>query len=283
MNPYEKGTMSATSKKLYMNNLSKLAGTKEFKNLDFLKDTSSIIQKIDKMNPNTARSYYIAIVSAIKGRRGFKAHESIYFNKMQNLNKTLGDNSYKSIKTKDKYKGITWDMLIHRRQELIDEYNKTNDYDALYNLVLVSLYTILPPRRLMDYSLMKIGNGTDHNFNYYDGSRFIFHHYKTSKTSKTQIETVPDALVKLLSLYIKNKKFPDSPFLLHLPRNSFVSTTTQLNKLLQNAFNNSNIGVSLLRGVYLTSKYGEMMKELKEDTHAMGTSTEIASNVYIQK
>ena len=139
MDVYSNGKMSETSKKLYMNNLAKLAGTKEFSNLDFLKDTDSIIQKIDTMNPNTARSYYIAVVSAVKGRRGFKKQETVYFNKMQDLNKTLGETSHKSERTKEKYTGLTWEMLINRRQELVEEYNKTKNYDALYNLVLVSL------------------------------------------------------------------------------------------------------------------------------------------------
>jgi hypothetical protein len=283
MDVYSNGTMSESSKKVYMNNLSKLAGTKEFKTLDFLKNTDEIIKKIDAMNPNTARSYYIAIVSAIKGRRGFKKQETIYFNKQQEMNKTLGENSHKSDRTKEKYTGITWSDMVKRQDDLVEEYNKTKNQDTLLYLVIVSLYTLLPPRRLMDYTLMKIGNGTNPEFNYYDGSRFIFHHYKTSKSSKTQIEKVPDELVKLLSIYLKHKKFPDSPFLLHASRSPSVSNSTQMNSLLRKAFNNDKVGASLLRGVYLTSKYGDMMKDLREDTKAMGTSEQMASDVYIQK
>lgn len=283
MNPYENGKMSETSKKVYMNNLSKLAGTKDFKNLDFLKDTEGIIKRIDAMNPNTARSYYIAIVSAIKGRRGFKKQEVIYFNKQQDMNKTLGENSFKSDRTKEKYVGITWEDMMKRRDDLIDEYKKTRDYDTLFNLLIVSLYTDLPPRRLMDYTLMKIGSGTDPAYNYYDGSRFIFNRYKTSKSSHTQIEKVPDSLVQILSLYLQNKKYPDSEFLLHAPRSPHMASTNQMNTVLRKAFNNKNIGASLLRGVYLTSKYGDLMKDLRKDVKAMGTSEGVASDVYIQK
>ena len=283
MDPYENGKMSETSKKVYMNNLCRLAGTKEFKSLDFLKNTETIIKRIDGMNPNTGRSYYIAIVSAIRGRKGFKKQETIYFNKQQEMNKTLGNSSHKSDRTKEKYDGLTWDDILKRRKDLIDEYNKSRDYDTLYSLVLVSLYTLLPPRRLMDYMLMKIGTGTDHKFNYYDGTRFIFNHYKTSRTSQTQIEKVPDALVKLLALYMKHKKFPESDFLLHTSRSPSITQNNQMTTLLHKAFNNKNIGASVLRSLFLTSKYGEMMKDLRSDVKAMGTSEGVASGTYIQE
>jgi hypothetical protein len=39
----------------------------------------------------------------------------------------------------------------------------------------------------------------------------------------------------------------------------------------------------MLRSIYLSSKYGTAMEELKEDVQNMGTSTQIAQSNYIKK
>jgi hypothetical protein len=39
----------------------------------------------------------------------------------------------------------------------------------------------------------------------------------------------------------------------------------------------------MLRKLYLTDKYAAVMKEMKEDTQAMGTSTGTAQTNYIKK
>jgi hypothetical protein len=273
-----KNQIGESTKKVYLNNLKKLGGN--FSNLNFLKDTEEIEKKIPT-NPNTERSYYIAIVSALKGRKGFKKQFDYYYEKMTNSNKTLQANSFKSDSTKKKYDGLTYDMLEKRYQDLLDEFKKTHDYQTLQYLILVGLYILVPPRRLMDYILMKIGTGTDASYNYYDGSRFIFNKYKTAKSSKTQIEKVPDELVKLLNLYIKMKPFPESDFLLHTQRTSKVNSNSQMLALLRKAFDNATIGCSVLRSLFLTSKYGDQMKQLKKDVKSMGTSTNVAESTYI--
>jgi hypothetical protein len=284
MNPYENGTMSETSKKVYMNNLVKLAGSKDFKNLNFLKDTHDIREKLATIkNPNTQRSYWIAIVSALKGRKGFAKQYKIYHDGMQSINNELGKESFKTDKTKKKYDGLTQESILNRRKELLDEYNKTGDYNTLLNLVVVSLYTIIPPRRLKDYMMMKIGEGTDMNYNYYTGSRFIFNNYKTKGTYQSQIMEVPKELVKLLNYYIAHKAFQESPFLLHSARTAQISDGSQMNALLHRAFQNKKIGCSVLRSLFLTDKFGNTMQELREDAHDMGTSIDVMNSTYIPK
>jgi hypothetical protein len=53
--------------------------------------------------------------------------------------------------------------------------------------------------------------------------------------------------------------------------------------LLKKSFDNNNIGVSVLRNVFLSEKFGDTMKELKKDTHDMGTSIGVANSTYIKK
>ena len=39
----------------------------------------------------------------------------------------------------------------------------------------------------------------------------------------------------------------------------------------------------MLRNLYLTNKYGDMVEELKNDVKDMGTSVDVALNNYIKK
>lgn len=282
MDIYSNGTMSESSKKVYMNNLAKLAGTKDIKNLNFLKDTKDIQEKITSIkNPNTQRSYWIAVVSALKDKKGFTKQYKTYHDGMLNINQVLGKQSFKTDKTKEKYDGLTQESILKRRQDLLDEYNKTKDYATLVNLVIVSLYTLIPPRRLLDYSLMKIGDGTDMKYNYFTGSRFIFNNYKTKGTYQSQVIDVPKELVKLLNFYIARKEFKDSDFLLHLPRSSSISSSSQMNRMLRRAFQNDKIGCSILRSLFLTDKFGNTMKQLRDNVSDMGTSIDVVNSTYI--
>ena len=58
--------ISEGSLKLYEGNLKRLNGNQDIKNLNFLKDTDSIIKQIKEKKDTTARSYVIAICSILK-------------------------------------------------------------------------------------------------------------------------------------------------------------------------------------------------------------------------
>jgi hypothetical protein len=61
-----------------------------------------------------------------------------------------------------------------------------------------------------------------------------------------------------------------------------ISKSSDITKILNKIFGRY-IGSSMLRNIYLTSKYGSMMKELKDDTSDMGTSVDVAMNTCIKK
>ena len=61
-----------------------------------------------------------------------------------------------------------------------------------------------------------------------------------------------------------------------------IDKSGEITKILNKIFGR-NIGSRMLRNIYLTSKYGTMMQELKDDTSRMGTSVDVAINTYIQK
>jgi hypothetical protein len=139
---------------------------------------------------------------------------------------------------------------------------------------------------------MKLSNDmTDTNFNYLDlkNRQLIFNNYKTDhKYNTIQIPIEPD-LKGVIQSYLKhhpqksklkNKKH-DVHFSVWMdgePINKSGDITKISNKIF-----GRNIGSSMLRNIYLTSKYGTMMTDLKKDTTDMGTSVDVAMNTYIKE
>ena len=67
--------------------------------------------------------------------------------------------------------------------------------------MVLSLYTLHPPRRNIDYSLMKISNNmNDDMFNYLDMDKkqFIFNNYKTQHTYRSVVDPIENELMKVI-------------------------------------------------------------------------------------
>jgi integrase len=109
-----------------------------------------------------------------------------------------------------------------------------------------------------------------------DKFRFIFNRYKTAKSSGTQIIDIPadSPLRSAIMLYIRHHPVPkltkaktEFRFLVKhdgTPMQTVNSMTRLLNKVF-----GRRIGSSMLRHSYLSSKYGKVMEEMKEDAAMM--------------
>jgi len=182
------------------------------------------------------------------------------------------------------------DELLARQKELmavLPEIKKkcdTAQFMRLHDLVVTSLYTLLPPRRNLDYSSMVVDvpvPGAD--LNYYHQGKFIFNVYKTKGAYQQQVVDVPTELQEILKVWLKYKPKEEKHLLIHpdvSPPTPY--TANEMTKVLKRAFNNPNVGVSVLRNVFLSAKYGTVTKQLKEDSEKMGTSVEVAQSTYIK-
>lgn len=59
------------------------------------------------------------------------------------------------------------------------------------------------------------------------------------------------------------------------------SSVNSITRILNKVFG-KKVGSSMLRHIYLSSKYGNVSKEMKEDAKIMGHSTEVQKNTYIK-
>jgi len=295
-----------SSRKLYLANLVRLNGGLPPKNLKFLSDVEAIKEKLQKYKPNTQRSYIISIVSLLKGlkekqQKKFSKLYDTYYTILDEMNKSLKDNTAKTDKEEKEWIGQDAVKAKLEDQMKVLEQIKDNkkltpeEYEKLLHLVVLSLFVLQKPRRNKDYQEAYITKkykpeyGTEKNFLDLFKSEFLFNNYKTQGTYKTQIVALNPLLREIIDFYLKfhplKAKFREKdalvPLLVDYQGEPFTSNNA-LTRMLYKIFG-SKIGSSMLRKLFLTDKYAEVMKQMKDDVADMGTSTQTAQTNYIKE
>lgn len=293
--------ITESSLKLYSSNIKRLNDGEIPKNLNFLKEFDTIIKKLEKYKPNTQRSYLISIVSLLKEEPKMKKHYDKYYELMMQYNKDLQTNTEKSesqktnwidqedvLKTYDELKTVVFPLI--EKKKLTER-----EYNDFLSFVILSLYCLQPPRRNADYQLCLVvkkydAESFDKKFNYLDLTswKFYFNNYKTAGTYKCQVVDVNDDLKDVLQTYLTKisplraelkKKQPI--YLLSNYEGQPLTAINAITRILNKIFG-KKIGVSMLRNIYLTSKYSGKISQLNEDATAMGTSSNTIQNQYVK-
>jgi integrase len=285
--------ITESSIKTYISNLRKLNDNKEIKNLNYLKDPEKILNKIKDFKETTQRNYIISICAILKEFDGKKTYDK-YYDILKKMNKNYEDKQKKNEMTETQKKNfIEWDEVIKKQKELENKVREfkpsdkiTEDkYNILLDFVLISLYTLIPPRRNKDYLEMRVVNdkkeAEDNKYNYYviDDNEMIFNNYKTSNTEGGLKIEVPTELQKILLYYYNigcklNKGDKENNYLLKKYNGTRLdkmnSITLRLNKIF-----GKNISSSMLRHIYLSSKYGNTLDDMKKDSKMMSHNIEM--------
>ncbi len=188
--PFEfKPDISASSRKLYTFNLTKLNGGKEIKNLNFL-TKPEIVERINLLKENTKRTYIIAIVSSLKDRpeTRYKKLYTKFYEMLVNINKELKTNNTKSEKQTENW--ISQDAVQSKCDSLMEIISKVEgkrklsegEYKELLDAVILGLYCLQAPRRNKDYTDMLIVKSVpdDKATNYLDtkGMKWVFNNFR---------------------------------------------------------------------------------------------------------
>ncbi len=155
----------------------------------------------------------------------------------------------------------------------------TKEVLKVQDFVILSLFTLIPPRRAMDYIEFKINNINTNKDNYIKGTNLVFNTFKTSSQKGTQKINIPKQLKNILTKYIKIIT-DKSDYLIFNNKFQQLSTpnfTLRLNKI----FGNKKVSVNMLRHIYLSDKHADNLKDMKEDFESMGSSLK-QSAVYIK-
>ena len=292
--------LTDTTINFYIYNLERLNGDKPLHDFSFLSDKDAIFKALEKFKPNTRRNYLISIVSLLTLDPKHKKLLSMYYDDMMQINKDLKAEEAKGIKTDTQKKNwVPADEIDELRNKLRDAYDKIKDeanpsrsqYDALFRYLVLSLYTMIPPRRNKDYQEMEIIKGIkpDHKNNYLDvkNKEFIFNCFKNVKSEGQQVLKIPDDLMSVINTYVRFHPLIEPgeteyqvPFLVDYegkPLSGTSAMTKVLNKIFQ-----KKVGSTMLRHIYLSNKYGKIKEEMANDAKAMSHSVAMQKD-YIKK
>ena len=285
--------ISDSSKKLYTRNLMKLNNEQPITNFNFLKEPKQILNMIKDYKPTTQRSYIIAICTVLKNSKHQNLYD-MYFEILSNFNNQLKVRTEKSEKqmnnwlSNDNINEISKDL----KSKVVKRVRNKEDYNNLLNYVVLSLYTLHPPRRNVDYSLMKISNNmNDDKYNYLDlkKGQFVFNNYKTQGKYNQVIVPIENDLMQVIELYLNNhpekSKLKYKNYNVHFLKtlyNESIEKSQDITRILNKIFG-KNIGSSMLRNLYLSNKYSNVIEEFKDDVADMSTSLGTALNNYIKE
>ena len=291
----------------YVKSLYQLNDKKPFKNLTFLKNTEGIEKSLGEYAESTQRALLAMLTSVLtlyKDKPTFKKVYQHYYDKMMEKTKVAKESEGKNEKTeKQKENWVEWTEVEKHRNEITDDVSKfcngktitPAQYEKLLQSLILSLYTDTQPRRNQDYLDMYIVKKwndkmpTDKNYLDMTGNQFVFNKYKTAKKYGTQTQSIPEPLLAQLHLFLKFHplwkgvvKRQNNPIkLLVLSDGSPITAVNAITRVLNRIFG-KKIGSSMLRHIYLSSKYGAVNEEMKEDAEKMGHSTSVQKS-YIKK
>ena len=131
----------------------------------------------------------------------------------------------------------------------------------------------------------------DDKYNYLDlkKGQFVFNNYKTQGKYNQVVVPIEEDLLKVIELYLNNhpekSKLKNKNYDVHFLKpfyNEPIEKSQEITRILNKIFG-KNIGSSMLRTLYLSNKYSNVIEELKSDTKEMSTSLGTALNNYIKE
>lgn len=299
--------LGESSINLYMRNLQKINDEKPIRNLNFLTDIDDVKNKLGDYKKNTYRAFLIAIVSVLKVMKGenkkmCKLYEE-YYKMMMDLNNELREQPMGQMSDTQKANWVSMDDIKSTLSQLEARVNNFKDekeigasqYTALLDYLILSLYILIQPRRNNDYQKMRIVRNptpvnSDFNYLNLDENAFIFNNFKTAKSTGQQIKIIPSDLKSVIDIYLKfhplfkdirRNKVINVPFLVYYNGKEFDQNNS-ITRILNKLFAPKKVGSSMLRHIYLTDKYGDIIKEQIEDADAMAHSVNTARDIYVK-
>ena len=119
-------------------------------------------------------------------------------------NKKKNDKQKENWISQDEIQKVYDELKFNTKQYMTKKEQLTNrELLKVQDFVILSLFTLIPPRRCLDYVDFKINNIDTNNDNYMKGNELIFNSYETSKQKGSQKIEIPKELRSILTKYIK--------------------------------------------------------------------------------
>jgi hypothetical protein len=304
-NPKKQKPYKESSVKPVYRYLTTLHGGSPPTSLDFLLDRPIVMKFLEKYAVNTQRTIVFALRNIAKDfdrddilevwKGNIEETEAGKGKPEMNEKSETQQKAYAMLEGDEK--GSAWENVLKK----VEEFSGSSK-----DKTIGCLYTMFPPRRNLDYTLMKLSDGYNDDlskdFNYLvvglrrvrkEGKkvimrvvmRFVFNRYKTDGVYHQKIFDVPDDLVEVLKSHIRKEEVKDGEFLLTKQTGGSLRSddiTESLHKVI-----GSGVSSQMLRHMYLdkynTPEREEVIREMMGDAEKMAHSISMQQGTYVKK
>jgi len=302
-------TLKTNTIKQYESNLKKLKKLFDTDNWDFLKNPEEVQEKISHLHFTSQRNHYNAIIVLLLALNSEMKWDNLIeeysemrdelndeYNKQQSSG-VISDKQSKNFATMDEINEMINKMGDElKAMKLRKKESLTSKEKALLQVfTLFNLYSKMPLRndvadgmetiRKAQYNKLSAEDKKSKNWLLIEKNKlsFILNNYKSNKTYGQKIIEIEDKdLKRLLRYYIK----VNGEGVLFKSSTGKPLTRNALSQLLlkwSKKYMNKSISTTLLRKIYLSSKYGEVKDEMEKDANMMGNSVGVQQSVYVKK
>jgi len=295
--------------KQYEVNLKKLQKIYDTDNYNFLSKPDDVMDKIKDLHYLSQRNILNAIVVLLMALNHDEKYDDLlitYGDLRDELNDKYSDEQKSGVISDKQSKNFTTteeifkminqmaDDLKPLKKKSKDEITK-KEMQLLQAYTLFNIYSRMPMRNdvagmtaINQAAYKKLSEEDKKENNYLvvpskGQLYFVLNQYKTAKKYKELDLPIEDAnLRKILRYYLKM----NGKGILFKTSTGKPLTRTELSKVLikySKKYMDKSISTTLLRKIYLSSKYGNMKEELEKDNKVMGHSKAVALDTYVKK
>ena len=277
-----------------------IVGDDNVESIDFAKDHAKVIDYISKYQANTRKGYLNALITLLKcDVLGTSEACKIYIEHRDGYNKAYQEKqSSGELNEKQKKNWVSWaqyrDMVgLIAKDVKTRRLRSKRDLDPedmrLYgDLVLTSLYVELPLRNdfadvkvISTKAFNKLGEEEQRAHNYLttktNEMTLVLNNYKTDAKYGTKKFVLSAPLRRLIVGWLKHNTTGE--LLYNIGANGITKTLNRITKTRLG----KTIGSSMLRHIYLSSKYAALEAEKDKDAEKMLHSKSTAQEIYIKK
>ena len=301
--------IKANTIKQYEVNLKKLQKIYDSDGYNFLSKPDDVMDKIKDLHYLSQRNILNAIVVLLMALNHDEKYDELlttYGELRDELNDKYSDEQKSGVISDKQSKNFTtteeiFKMINDMNEDLKPIKKKSKDQLTKKEMQLLQAYTLfniysrMPMRNdvagmtaINQAAYKKLSEDDKKESNYLvvpskGNIYFVLNQYKTSKKYKELDLPIEDKdLRKILRYYLKM----NGNGVLFKTSTGKPLTRTELSKVLlkySKKYMDKSISTTLLRKIYLSSKYGNMKEELEKDNKVMGHSKAVALDTYVKK
>ena len=215
---------------------------------------------LDYLNINTKKSTRKSILSALYVLTNRPEYREQMIADAKDINEEYREQK-KSQKQRENWISVQqikdkYEELYHQVQNIFKK-RAIGDISVIMDYLLVGFLggVLMPPRRSLDYALLKWRDYDKKTDNYYSRGNLYFNRYKTSDTYGLTVVDVPKDLNTVLKKWLK---INPSAYVL-MSSNGNPLSSSQITRSLNRIFG-KQVSVNMLRHIFLTNYYENMPK-----------------------